>query len=174
MSKPVLVFLLLSLAGCVYGYFSAKENWVPAEVNVPPEAPHWAREAAQKAKSWEPSPRWLPSYILTQIPRGEASEPEPPKGTITRFDKDGKPVTLPDEPQSRPRREPRSLKGFGLQNMGGGYFFTSAANKSEYVLLSILVGGAMGFILAILASIPFGWITLRKKEEKEEKGETGA
>ena len=66
--KPMMpIGIALITAGVLYGLVSAWQNQNPF-YSVPGQLDIAAAEAAQ-AWSWEPSPLWLPSYILCKCPR---------------------------------------------------------------------------------------------------------
>lgn len=67
----------LTLVGLVYGYISALHNqnpYYPVPESQLPEKT-WieleqCKEYIHRAWSWEPSPLWLPSYLLCKVPGG--------------------------------------------------------------------------------------------------------
>jgi hypothetical protein len=80
--RNVVVFVLLLVVGMAYGYLSAVRNEnpyypVPGEFNVP-------EERMVKAWHWQPSPVWLPSYILCNVPRNGFGIEETRSGFLFR------------------------------------------------------------------------------------------
>ena len=67
MKKTITICAVLVILGGAYGFLSAKRNQNPCysvtgDLLVP-------REETGKAWQWQPSPAWLPSYLLCVVPR---------------------------------------------------------------------------------------------------------
>ena len=66
MKKTITICAVLAILGGAYGVLSAKRNQNPyhsvkGDLLVP-------REESGKAWQWQPSPAWLPSYVLCVVP----------------------------------------------------------------------------------------------------------
>ena len=59
---------VVALVGLAYGYISALHNRNPY---YPVPGEKYASEYQTRAFSWQPSPLWIPSYLLCKVPRGE-------------------------------------------------------------------------------------------------------
>lgn len=160
MSKPLLVIIALLVAGGAYGHFSAARNKNPYPVAAHEGmSPEDIKEIAL-GKVWQPSPAWLPAYLVATVPHWTKKMPNP-RG-------------LPGIPEAY------EVIGFGLENRRKavdkdgpkpkwtGY---QMRHRLNYRLTSMTVGAAMGLTVAIVIAACAGWITLRKppKEKAEPK-----
>ena len=64
--KKIIIVISLVTIATIYGFFSAYYNQNPYYSSVGSETIN--RQEMFKAWSWEPSPAWIPSYILCKLP----------------------------------------------------------------------------------------------------------
>jgi hypothetical protein len=157
MSKPLLVIIALLVAGGVYGYISAVKNENPYPAVAQPGMPPEDIKKVQLGKTWQPSPAWLPAYLVATVPHWTKKMPNP-RG-------------LPGIPEAY------EIVGYGLENRREavdkdgpkpkwtGY---QMRHRLNYRLTSMTVGAAAGLIIAIIIAASAGWITLRKPPKEEE------
>jgi len=149
-NKPLILVVVLTVAGGVYGYFSSVKNVNPYPTSASPEQAAEINAKVPMGKAWRPWPLWLPSYFVCVVPHRTVSrrvDPLKPDSEVTKH----------------------SVVGYGLENFdGNGYAFGGNKRRVQYLVASMGVGALMG--LAIAGGIGFylGWITVRRQPVEEE------
>lgn len=141
------IILGLIILGGFYGHVSAEKNINPAPVAVSDGMP--AEQIAQVAegRKWQPSPVWLPAYLVCTVPH-RTLKPKTPSGA---------------------EMEPIHITGFGLEKReGGGYGFSSSQKRSNYRLACIAVGAALGLVVAVIVVFATGLVRIRKPPKEPE------
>ncbi|NIA22057.1 MAG: hypothetical protein GWP05_08885 [Anaerolineaceae bacterium] len=146
-----LVFFLIVAAGGAYGYVSALQNRNPYPIAGEEGMPASEVAKVPLGKAWQPSPAWLPSYLVCTVWK-RAIAPRTVKGLEGAGTKES------------------TVVGIGLKNRSDrGYKFANSMAKTEYSMTSSAVGAVMGLIVAVMASLAAGWVTPRKPPKPPEK-----
>jgi len=146
LSKPVLLIVVLTIAGGVFGYYSGRNNLNPYRND--PTDPSITGAERKNHKAWRPSPAWLPAYLVAVVPHRTAHPRNP--------------LNLPGIPESV------DLVGYGMENRDGlGYAFPSAMGRTKYNLASAGVGAGLGLIVAVAVCLAAGWVTVRKERDPD-------
>lgn len=161
MSKPLLVIIALLVAGGTYGYFSAVKNKNPYPAAVHEGMSPEDIKKVSLGKAWQPTPIWLPAYLVAKVPHWTLTPPNPTGASA-----------IPDA---------YDVIGYGLENRREAvkeglkpkkWIGYQMRNRLDYRLTSMTVGAAMGLVIAIIIAASAGWITLRKEPEEDAEPET--
>jgi len=147
LSKPLVLVVALAAAGATYGFFSAEKNRNPVRF---PDAEQGQAPPEQLARvrEWHPSPVWLPSWLVCEVPRWKRSRVDPV------------------QPQAG--RQELPVVGAFLENVNDrGYAFVGKNARSRYSTASMAVGAGLGILVAVMIGLATGWITVKGKEAAE-------
>lgn len=137
---PLLIIILLLAAGAFYGYLSAANNTNPDPIERM-EGERIPQARIDAGKAWQPSPVWLPSYLVATVWKDSR--------TIKHGPLAGRQI---------------NSVGYGMTNVDGrGYAISNAMQRGKYQTASIAVGAVMGLLLAIILMLATGMVTLRKR-----------